>query len=259
MGRISGYYEWDDDHLTPGQKKEGGLHQNLFDADGKLKGSARFIPDDGDDDAPETIVVTETVYVPAPVRRRTREEEILQQAIEAAVQRLVDRGIEAAKQAAGQLWRETGRRALDTALARRRERREFRRARKQARVEVDRPADLRGLAEPRAPESGEVVGEDDGAVEVDDRPDMSRAEAQARYLAAIAAKAFSDEQMRLVTGANIIDADGLGDLRRSLGQLPADQVRLLLEAMVTNPSMLGEDALAELASVLGLRRRLGPA
>ena len=46
MGRIKGHYEWDDDDLTPGQKKEGGLHQNLFDSEGNLKGSARFIPDD---------------------------------------------------------------------------------------------------------------------------------------------------------------------------------------------------------------------
>jgi hypothetical protein len=43
-------------------KKEGGLHQNRFDIDGKLKGSARFIPDDGSDAEP--LIVTEMVYVP---------------------------------------------------------------------------------------------------------------------------------------------------------------------------------------------------
>ena len=52
MGRIPGYYEWDDDDLTPGRKKEGGLHQNLFDADGILKGSAQFIPADEVDSDP---------------------------------------------------------------------------------------------------------------------------------------------------------------------------------------------------------------
>ena len=36
MARISGHYEWDDDELTPGQRKGGGLHQNLFDGEGKL-------------------------------------------------------------------------------------------------------------------------------------------------------------------------------------------------------------------------------
>lgn len=44
MGSIRGRYEWDDDELTPGRKREGGLRQNLFDRDGKLKANARFIP-----------------------------------------------------------------------------------------------------------------------------------------------------------------------------------------------------------------------
>jgi len=88
------------------------------------------------------------------------------------------------------------------------------------------------------------------------RPKMSSAEAQARYLAALAARAYSDEQMRLVTGANIVDGDGIAELKRSLAELPPDQVKALIEAMVTNPSMLGEDTLAELASILG-RRALG--
>jgi len=91
MGRIRGHYEWDDDDLTPGQKKEGGLHQNLFDGDGNLKGSAWFIPDDGPE--PEPLVVTETVYVPVERRRRTREEEELDQAIAELVSHLVGRGI----------------------------------------------------------------------------------------------------------------------------------------------------------------------
>ena len=90
-----------------------------------------------------------------------------------------------------------------------------------------------------------------------DRPNMSRAEAQARYLAALAARAFGDEQIRLVTSANIVDTEGLAELERSLAKLPSDQVRSLLEAMATNPSMLGEDTLAELASLLGPRDRSG--
>jgi len=90
-----------------------------------------------------------------------------------------------------------------------------------------------------------------------DRPDMSRAEAQARYLAALAARAYSDEQMRLVSSANIFDGEGIAELECSLAELPSDQVKSLLEAMATNPSMLGEDTLAELASVLGRRDRSG--
>ena len=36
MPSIDGRLEWDDDELTPGKKKEGGLHSTLFDADGNL-------------------------------------------------------------------------------------------------------------------------------------------------------------------------------------------------------------------------------
>jgi hypothetical protein len=49
VASILGFLEWDDDDLTPGNKKEGGLHSNLFDDDGKLKGSARFVPKDKPD------------------------------------------------------------------------------------------------------------------------------------------------------------------------------------------------------------------
>ena len=44
MVKIHGTDEYDDDDLTPGKKKEGGLHQNLY-RDGELKDSARFTPD----------------------------------------------------------------------------------------------------------------------------------------------------------------------------------------------------------------------
>ena len=46
IAKIHGTYEYEDDDLTPGKKKEGGLHQNLFDNGGNLKGSTRFVPDD---------------------------------------------------------------------------------------------------------------------------------------------------------------------------------------------------------------------
>jgi hypothetical protein len=82
---------------------------------------------------------------------------------------------------------------------------------------------------------------------------MSSAEAQARYLAALAARAYSDEQMRLVTSSNIVDGEGLGELQRSLRELPSEQLRGLIEGMVRNPAMLGDDTLANLASILGKR------
>jgi hypothetical protein len=238
MGRIKGHYEWDDDDLTPGLKKEGGLHQNLFNSEGNLKGSARFIPDDGSDSEP--LVVTETVYVPVEQRRRTREEEELEQFIADLVYHLIDRGIAKAKPLAEQWWRETARPAIEARRTRRRSRRLA--EKKAVSVEATVVEPSRELAE--AP--------------VAERPNMSSAEAQARYLAALAAQAYSDEQMRLVANANIVDCDGVAELQRSLAELPPGQIKSLLEAMATNPAMLGEETLAELASNLGRRDHAAP-
>lgn len=85
---------------------------------------------------------------------------------------------------------------------------------------------------------------------------MSRAEAQARLLAGLAAQAFSDEQLRLVARADIVEGEDLEELKRSLGELPPSQVKALIEAMVKNPSLLDEINLAELASLLGRRELL---
>lgn len=234
MGRIKGHYEWDDDDLTPGQKKEGGLHQNLFDADGNLKGSARFVPDEDGDDEP--LVITETVYVTLEERRRDRAAEELQEEISRLISIYIDRGIERAKPIVEQWWRESARPAI---VARRERFRARRAARRQAREPI--------YVESTIVEDSTEVAE----AEPEARPAMSKAEAEARYLAALAARAYSDEQMRLVSSAQIVEGGGPDELAQSLAELPAEEVRGLIEAMVTNPSMLGEETLADLASLLG--------
>ena len=82
---------------------------------------------------------------------------------------------------------------------------------------------------------------------------MSRAEAQARLMAALAARDYSDEQMRLVTDSNIVDQSGPADPQALLASLPSDQVKALVEEMVTNPLLLADYNLANLASILGQR------
>jgi hypothetical protein len=239
MGRIKGHYEWDDDDLAPGRKKEGGLHQNLFDNKGNLRGSARFVPDDGSEQEP--LVVTETVYVPVEQRRRTPEEEAFTQAITELLTTFVYVGIAKAAPVVGKWWRETARPVIAV-----------------KRAEVLKRLPRRGSPSADRSSAGAVVESSQELADTSDesRPDMSSAEAKARYLAALAARAYSDEQMRLVANANIVDGEDLAQLQRSLAELPPDQVRGLIEAMVSNPSMLGENALAHLASLLG-RRELG--
>jgi len=231
MGRIKGHYEWDNDDLVPGRKREGGLHQNLFDSEGNLKGNARFIPDD--EHASEPLVITETVYVPAEHRRRSQEQEEFERAIARIAVHFVSIGITKAKPFAEQWWRERARPALDARRVKRHERRSIRNAQKMSHADEA----SQDIAE--APEQ--------------DRPSMSSAEAQARYLAALAARAYSDEQMRLIANANAVDGQGMEKLMQALAELPPAQVKSLIAAMATNPSLLSEETLAELASVLGRR------
>ena len=79
---------------------------------------------------------------------------------------------------------------------------------------------------------------------------MSSAEAKARLLAALAARAYSEEQLRLVSDAEIVEGMQLAQLKQSLAELPAEQVHGVIEAMVKDPAMMSEDTLAELAVVI---------
>ena len=80
---------------------------------------------------------------------------------------------------------------------------------------------------------------------------MSSAEALARLLAAIAAYTYSQEQLRLVEQARIVDAGNLDDARRQLATIPQEQLTAILEQMARNPALLQDASLANLASLLG--------
>ena len=233
VGRIKGYYEWDDDGLRPGQARVGGLHQNLFDSEGHLQGSARFVPTE-DSDA-EPLVVTETVYVTVEERRRSREEEELQEVINELVYQLLRRGAAKAWPVAERWWHEVARPAVGAQKTKLRDR-------------VSRRRTRRDLAAGDSLEGGRAI---DVAESVDERVKMSAAEAQARNLAAYAARAFSDEQLRLVNDAEIVGARDVDAVTQSLAALPPSQVRGLMAAMAKDPTLLTDEALADLASLLG--------
>lgn len=236
MGRIRGHYEWDDDDLTPGKKREGGLHQNLFDSDGNLKGNARFVPD-GEDESSETTYVTETVYIHVEERRRSELEENIQELVRVAVDRLIDRGVEWAQPRISDWWHE---RAKPYAAAKRDNLRNKRAGRGKT-----SPTEVLNTDEPSASESPLSLSVRP------QRPKMSEAEAKARMLAAVAARAFSEEQLRMVADADIIGGLDPAALERSLAELPAEELRVLLLAMATDPRMLTEESLANLASIIG--------
>ena len=65
------------------------------------------------------------------------------------------------------------------------------------------------------------------------RVKMSSAEAKAHLLAALAAEAYSKEQLRLVTSAEIVDGGSVAELQQSLAELPSSQIAGVIEAMAT--------------------------
>lgn len=239
MGRQAGYYEWDDDSLTPGMKKEGGWSQNLFDEDGRLKANARFVPTDEDFEF-SSGYVTDTMYISSGERQLREEDKELARLLALAVSNLIAIGIERAKPHVKRWWNETAWPSI-----------------KETASKISRPRPRLKAAEVLAEAKKDTVSSDQ-VVEVSDeeRMEMSPAEAQARLIAAAAARAYSDQQMRLVTNANIVDANGVDDIRRQLAQLPQEQLAALIEHMMLNPAALEEESLANLASLLQPQRQL---
>lgn len=238
MASIKGRYEWDDDDLTPGKKREGGLHQNLFDREGHLKGSARFIPDDGSD--PDPAVIYEPVYMYNDAYSRERERQREEKAELAA--KVVRELIVLAAPHAKRMWIEKAR----PAIAARRGRRADRKAARKALEAAKKPVVVEGTVV-RSPQELAVAPEES-------RPEMTSAEAQARYLAAMAAKAFSEEQMKLVATANVAEGEGLAELEHALAELPPEQTAKIIDAVKANPSVLGCETLAVLGGILGVDR-----
>jgi hypothetical protein len=87
------------------------------------------------------------------------------------------------------------------------------------------------------------------------RASMSSAEARERFVAALAARLFSEEQLRMLRNSRIEDEDGPLELN-STTEMPAakqvgDIIRLMLEA---NPSLPDEETSVELGNILGRAR-----
>lgn len=236
MGRIAGYYEWDDDRLSPGKKREGGLHQNLFDGDGNLKGSARFIP--SEESEPSSVYVTEHTFVTAEERRLSREqEELLDAIVKAAVEALFEQAVKAAPHVK-QWWNSSFRPFL---------------SKQRDRIpKITKGKKHKGddILEPVVDDNTHQDRDLPAVTHSAPRPKMSSAEAQARYLAAMAAHAYSEQQLTLLNSADIIDSADLAEIQNCIAELPPHQVRELMTQMVSDPSMLTEDKLAMLASLL---------
>lgn len=92
----------------------------------------------------------------------------------------------------------------------------------------------------------------------DYRSRMGSAEARERFVVALLARAFSEEQMRMLRNAKIEeDGDALG-LKAAVEALTPQQVGETLTLILEkNPSLLDRESLAELGTVLGGNRADG--
>ncbi|MER5773370.1 hypothetical protein ABT144_03545 [Streptomyces sp. NPDC002039] len=237
MASVSGRFEYPDG-LTPGQSKDGGLHHNLYDGEGRLVGHGTFIPDgEGEEDS---TAEPPPLFVGASGRdcdsdSRSRERLEPEEIAEALIIL-----IKFAAWTAPRLNRWWKDQALPFAKS---TRKRFSRTRKDGSSGApDESVTLIGSAPPGR--SREVIAE------LEDRVSMGSEEASARFAAALMARLFSDDQMEILRHARI-EGEG-GSLELSAAdelalQQVKDNVRLILEE---NPSLLTKESLAELGRIL---------
>ncbi|MER6077040.1 hypothetical protein [Streptomyces sp. NPDC001833] len=238
MASRRGRLEYSDD-LTPGQSKDGGLHQNLYDSQGRLVGHATFIPDDedGDDDSltdPPPVFFDANTHEPDP---QTKERLELEELLEAVV--LLVRVIKAAEKAAPHLKRWWNDQALPLMKSTRNKLARTRKAGRQA-----TPTESTTSSGPAPTETSQDVTD----AHEKHRSSMSSTEARERFTAALIARLFSEEQLMILRNSRIEnDPLELGATETLTLQQAEDRIKLALEK---NPSLLNEDKLTELGKAL---------
>jgi len=223
MAEVRGKYVYNP-ALTPGQSEDGGWSQLLFDGDGKLADHAVFIPDEDSEDGNEPPV--------EPDADGASPEEIAQMigaAIGVAV--VVVAGAVLAAPHVKRWW-------LDTLMPRLR--RLGRKGRKRDVVEplalTAAPADFSRAVEVAVDQAGER---------------MSRAEAEKRLAAILAAAAFIADQVRTLRNARIDDGD-FAELAHAMDMLSTRQVTDAINRMLeADTSLLDEKTSKEFIRVFG--------
>lgn len=228
MSRIYGYYEWDDSVGSPGHRDDGSLHQNLYNEDRVLAGHARFVPDDGKRDEDDEYSY-ENTFITTDRRRESEGVDELAEAIVVLLSVLVTVGIAKGAPHVKKWWQERAHPAV----------------RRQAQK-------IRNLLreKQRSTEELEPAEDELAAVEIERRQVMSREEAMSRLIAALAARAYSDDQLRIVTSAHIVGLADYSQIEESIARIPPEQLHALVLEMAMNPSLLEDESLANLASEL---------
>jgi hypothetical protein len=180
-----------------------------------------------------------------PPPRRSEEQEEWHAFVQQVVRELLLVAIEYDTPIAKRLWIEKFRPASRARTERRRARGALRR---QRRAEKNAVTEAK-VVEPTA---------DLAAVAQEFKTDMTSSEAQARYLMALAAQRFADEQMSLIADAEIRADEGFQELEHALSELPPEQVVKMLQRFEANPALLAGDVLTGPGLILGVERTDGP-
>ncbi|MFG2481027.1 hypothetical protein [Streptomyces fagopyri] len=242
---IPGRLEYPED-LTPGKTKKGGLHQNLYDSQGRLTGHGDFIPDAENEADP----LTGNEYRSAS-RTNERDEfaEVIREAIREAILdflgRAIDHAVVVAKPHVERWWEDQALPAIKSG---------WKKMPRRNRTVGTRETD----SQPAAAEAVTVVEatvvdsphEVVAALDVH-KVSMSSTEARVRLLLALMARAFSEEQVRIVSNANIEDDGDFAELKRAVEELTPQQVANTIKALEVNPLFFNDETLAELGRVLG--------
>ncbi|WP_314128974.1 hypothetical protein [Schaalia odontolytica] len=260
MGQQRGTYYWDDDSLSPGNRSDGGWSQNLFDDDGNLRGHARFVPDpesfdDGDCsyspyDDPPMFMSSETRWESDDEYDTEASDDAADQLAEALIILIGAAAIAGVTYAAPRIkkWAEgTAFPFIKGTLSK-----------------VPLPWGKKQDKDP-APEGTDATSSPlatigHGGAQATHTPlqieakrqKMSNAEAQARLMAAAAAQLFAEEQTRLVSRSDIVDAADVDELRAQIAMHPREKLETLLQHLARNPRLLEDGSLAQLASILDL-------
>lgn len=242
MPSIPGRLEWDDESLTPGQRQGGGLHSTLF-RDGHLEGSSRFIPDDpdrGSAAAPQGTSTAAALDSEEDTSLSSEERERLEALVTGAVLAVLAVAIYAPH--ARRLWRDRVQPALQVRredLARRL--RQLRRLSRRDATVLD----------------GVVVDAVHAAAAEEPTVDMTAAEADAHRVLALALRQASDDQLRLLARAIIVDdvAGAAGARQLQLVTPRALDAGPLLTRLSSEPATLtGDEALTAVHLLLATDR-----
>jgi hypothetical protein len=242
MASVRGRFEYSDG-LTPGKSDDGSLHHNLYDSEGRLVGHAKFVPDD-EDESSSTGSYDNDYQDYGTAYRKEDEEPIDPERLLAAIITMLEVSVtvaRAANRAAPHVkkwWDDQAAPSIRTQWSRLAK---FRRSDDSCSA-VEEPVETETAAEGPSRDAVAVIEEQ--------RVRMSSAEARARLLLALAAKAFSDEQMKMIYHAQVEDDEGLAELHRAIDQITPEQASTIVGRLEGNSSFLDVETSVALGRIL---------